>query len=465
MALKVFNTLTRKKEIFKPIKGKNVGMYSCGPTVYNYAHIGNLRTYIFNDLVKRSLTFLGYRVNHVMNITDVDDKTIRSSQKEGMSLREFTRKYENIFFEDFDELNIIRPTHVLRATESINDMVKLIKVLLDKGYAYKANDGIYFSIDKFKGYGKLAQLEKSKDKKQRVKNDEYDKENAQDFALWKFYTPEDGDVFWNTEIGKGRPGWHIECSAMSMKIIGEQLDTENSKFSVPKIAKNQAILDIHTGASDLIFPHHTNEIAQSEAATGKKFVKYWLHGGFLTMSQGKMSKSLGNVFYLNDLKTRGFKPMEYRYMCLTTHYRSQLLFSTENLEAARNSYQRLKNICESLHDDRHGMVNEKYLKEFEKAVDDDFDMPKALQVLWNLLRDEKAKGKYETVEKMDSVFGLKLLEKEEFDISLDIKALVEQREQARKHKNWKLADELRDKILSFGFMVSDTSQGPVIKRV
>ena len=281
--LKVFNTLTRKKEEFKPIKKGKVGFYSCGPTVYNYAHIGNLRTYIFNDILKRSLMFLGMKVNHVMNVTDVDDKTIRGSVSAGESLKDFTRKYEKIFFDDLKELNIVKPDHVLRATESIDDMVRLIKELLEKGIAYKTSDGIYFSIKKSKGYGKLALLDKVKDRKERVKADEYDKDNAQDFALWKFWSEEDGDVFWETEIGKGRPGWHIECSAMSMKILGEQLD-------------------IHTGAIDLIFPHHTNEIAQSEAVTGKQFVKYWLHGAFLTMKEGKMSKSIGNILTLKNLK-------------------------------------------------------------------------------------------------------------------------------------------------------------------
>ena len=444
MALKVFNTLTRKKGIFKPIKGKNVGMYYCGPTVYNYAHIGNLRTYVFNDLVKRSLVFLGYKVNHVMNITDVDDKTIKFSQKEGMSLKDFTRKYESIFFEDFDKLNILRPNYILRASESISDMVKLIKSLLDKGYAYKTNDGIYFSISKLKGYGKLAHLEKLKDQKQRIKNDEYDKENAQDFALWKFYTSEDGDVFWNTEIGKGRPGWHIECSAMSMKILGPSLD-------------------IHTGASDLIFPHHTNEIAQSEAASGKKFVNYWVHGGFLTMKEGKMSKSLGNIFTLKDLNEKGFSHLDYRYLILTSHYRGQLLFTEDTLKNAKNSYERLKNILSNLEDD--GKTNEKYIDEFSRAINDDLDMPKALQILWNLIRDKKAEGKYQTIRKMDEVFGLKLFEKEEMHVPEEVSKLKEEREKARKNKDWKKADELREKIKKLGYYIDDTEKGGKIKKL
>ena len=355
MALKLYNTLTRKKESFKPLSDKEVKMYSCGPTVYNYAHIGNLRTYVFNDLLKRILIFLGYKVNHVMNLTDVDDKTIKGSLKEKMPLKKFTEKYTKIFFDDLHQLNIIDPTHTLKATETIDEMVDLIKTLMKKGYAYKTNDGIYFSISKFKGYGKLAQLDKikEKDKQERVKNDEYEKENAQDFALWKFWNGDDGDVFWNTEIGKGRPGWHIECSAMSMKVFGP-------------------CLDIHTGAVDLIFPHHTNEIAQSEAATGKPFVKYWLHGGFLTMNEGKMSKSIGNVVYLQTLIDQGFKPLDYRYMCLTAQYRMPLSFNPDILISAKNSYDRLKKIISEIKDD--GKTNEKYLKEFSKAVEDDLNL-------------------------------------------------------------------------------------------
>ncbi len=435
--LTLYNTLTRKKEEFKPIYRDYVGFYSCGPTVYWYAHIGNLRTYVFNDILKRSLNFLGYRVKHVMNLTDVDDKTIKGSTKEGTSLKDFTRKYEKLFFKDMSELNIIKPEFVLRATESIPEMVGLIKKLLKKGYAYKAEDGIYFSVSKFKKYGKLAGLEKVKKTKERIKSDEYDKSNAQDFALWKFYTPEDGEVFWETELGKGRPGWHIECSAMSMKILGESFD-------------------IHTGAIDLIFPHHTNEIAQSEAATGKKFVNYWVHSGFLNMKEGKMSKSLGNILTLKEIMEKGFSPLDYRYMCLTAHYRSELLFSLENLESAKNSYSRMKNIIRELKDDKK--VNEKYLKEFREAVEDDLDMPKALQAVWALLRDETAVGKIQAIKRMDEVLGLRLLEKEKIKIPEHVKLMAKERWQAKQSKNFKLADELRDKINKLGFAVNDKAE-------
>ena len=443
MVLKLYNTLTRKKEIFKPIIERKVGIYGCGPTVYNYVHIGNHRTNIFNDLVRRSLKFMGYNVKYVMNITDVDDKTIRDSKKAGVSLKDFTRKYEKIFFEDISSLNIQKADYVLRATESILDMVKLIKKLLKRGYAYKTSDGIYFSVDKFKGYGKLANLKKFKKTKGRISTDEYDKDNVKDFVLWKFYTKEDGDVFWNTEIGKGRPGWHIECSAMSMKILGESFD-------------------IHTGGADLIFPHHTNEIAQSESATGKRFVKYWMHGGMLTMGE-KMSKSLGNVFYLKDLKEKGFSPLDYRYFCLTKHYRLPLEFSWNNLDSAKNSLQRLKNKISEFSDDNK--INKKYLKEFEDAIEDDLNMPKALQVLWKLVRDEKAVGKIQTIKKIDEVLGLDLLKKEKIKIPAEIKKLVEEREKFRKEKNWKKADKIRNKIKEKGWVVEDVNKESRVRKL
>ena len=441
--LKLYNTLTRKKETFKPIKPGNASFYSCGPTVYNYAHIGNLRTYLFNDVLKRSLIFLGYKVKHVMNITDVDDKTIKGTIKESMPLKQFTEKYTKIFFEDLNELNIIKPDFVLKATESIPEMVHIVKTLLDKGYAYKTDDGIYFSINKFKNYGKLAQLDKIKSTKARIKADEYTKENPRDFALWKFHTDEDGPVFWENEIGKGRPGWHIECSAMSTKILGNHFD-------------------IHTGAIDLIFPHHTNEIAQSECAFNEKFVNYWLHAGFLTFKEGKMSKSIGDVFYLKDLKEKGFSPIDYRYFCLSTHYRSPLLFTFENLESAKNTNRRLKNIASDLKDD--GKTNEKYLKEFKKAIENDLDMPNALQVLWKLLRDEKAQGKLQTIREMNKVLGLKLFDKEKIELPKEIQELVKEREKSRKNKDWKKADEIRNEIKSLGYSIEDSSEGTKIQK-
>jgi len=442
--LKLYNTLSRKKEAFKPLKGKKVGMYTCGPTVYDYAHIGNLRTYVFNDLVRRSLEFLGYNVTQVMNITDVDDKTIKGSQKAKQTLKEFTRKYEKIFFEDLDSLNITKPTYILRATESIKEMVTLIQDLIKKGYAYKTGDGIYFSIKKSEDYGKLAQLKKIKDTRSRIKADEYEKDNPQDFALWKFYTKEDGKVYWNTEIGKGRPGWHIECSAMSMKKLGPSFD-------------------IHTGAVDLVFPHHTNEIAQSEGATGKKFVKYWLHGGFLTMKEGKMAKSIGNVVNLKGIVKKGFSPLDYRYMALTKHYREQLLFSLENLQSSKNAHERLKRICSEMKDD--GKTNEKYLKEFKNALEEDLELPKALMAIWKMVRDPKAKGKYRAIKEMDKVLGLDLFKKEKVAVPKEVMQMVKNREIARKNKNWAESDKLRDALKKKGWQVDDTLEGSKVKKL
>lgn len=440
--MKLYNTLTKRKEEFKPIKKGNVGIYSCGPTVYSYAHIGNLRTYIFNDILKRTFLFNKYKVKHVMNITDVDDKTIKGSREEDMSLKQFTKKYEDIFLRDIKELNIILPDYMPKATNHISEMVELIKKLLEKGYAYKADDGIYFSVSKFKNYGKLSGLGKIKNVKSRIKNDEYDKKNIQDFSLWKFYTDEDIGISWDVEIGKGRPGWHIECSAMSSKYLGEHFD-------------------IHTGGQDLIFPHHTNEIAQSEAATGKKFVNYWVHAGLLAMKTGKMSKSKGNIYTLKDLKEKGFEPLHYRYFCLATHYRSPLLFSFEALENAKNSYDRLRNILREIKDD--GTMNSSYLEEFKSAVNDDLNIPGALEVLWKLVRDETS-GKLATISEMDKVLGLDLLKKEEIKIPEEIRKLVEERGMYRRQKKFKEADMIREKINKLGWIIDDTDKGVRLRK-
>jgi len=445
MVLKLYNTLTRRKQAFKPIEDKKVGMYVCGPTVYDYAHIGNLRAYIFADILRKYLEYSGFKVKQIMNLTDVDDKTIKRSQQEHVELSELTGKYTKAFLEDIEALNIKIPEVMPRATAHIKDMVALIKKLLDKGYAYKTDDGIYFSVSKFKDYGRLAHIDFSKLKQsERMKKDSYEKEEARDFALWKFWQAEDGKVFWNTDIGKGRPGWHIECSAMSMKYLGEHFD-------------------IHTGGIDLVFPHHTNEIAQSEAATGKKFVNFWLHNGWLLADNQKMSKSLGNFYTLRSIMEKNMAPLVLKYFYLATHYRSQFNFTWDNLESSKNSYERLKNIISELKDDKK--ENEKYLKEFEKAMDDDLNTGKALQVLWELVRDEKAEGKLRTVKKMDEVFGLKLLEKEKLEVPSEIKKIVAEREKARENKEWKKSDELRQKIKKLGWWVDDTSEGPKIKRL
>ena len=442
--LKLYNTLSRKKEIFKPIKKPQVGMYSCGLTVYNYGHIGNYRAFVASDILIRYLKYLGYKTKKIVNITDVDDKTIKGSISEGKSLKDFTKKYEKAFFEDETTLNIEKADKYPKATEHIKEMVELIDKLLKKGYAYKTKDGIYFNIKKFKNYGKLAHI-KLKNLKEgaRINSDEYDKENVKDFVLWKFYDNEDGNVFWKTKLGKGRPGWHIECSVMSSKYLGQPFD-------------------IHTGGIDLVFPHHENEVAQSEAGTGEKFVNYWVHNEWVMVDGKKMSKSLGNYYTIRDL-IKNHNPLALRYFYLTTHYRSQLNFTIGNLKNSQNSLDRLKNIISEVKDDEK--INKDYIKQFEESINDDLDIPKALQVLWKLLRDKNAIGKVQTIAKMDEVFGLDLLEKEKMIIPENIRKLVAEREEARKTKNWKKADEIRDKIKKLGYSISDTDEGAkVIKK-
>jgi len=465
MPLKLYNTLTRKKEIFKSLKKKYVEMYVCGPTIYNYVHIGNLRAYIFADILRRHLKFYGYKIKEVMNLTDVDDKTIRESQREKKKLKNFTKKYEKAFLENIKAMNIEKPEIMPRATEHIKEMVALIKKLLKKGIAYKTKDGIYFSIKKFKDYGKLSNIKIKKLKSKacgRINKDEYSKEHINDFVLWKFYNKEDGDVFWETEIGKGRPGWHIECSAMSMKYLGESFD-------------------IHTGGVDLIFPHHENEIAQSEAATGKVFANFWLHNEWVLVNGKKMSKSLGNFYNLKDVIKRGYSPTDLRYLYLTKSYRQQLNFTWKNLQNAKRSLERLKNIISEIKDDKK--TNKKYLDEFEKAMNDDLNTPKALQVLWRLVRDKNAPGKLKIIKKMDEVFGLNLLKKEglikdkiiiEDEVKVivyegfkpykELTELINKRELARAKKDWKKADELRKKIKSLGYSIDDTKKGAIVRK-
>ncbi len=460
MPLKLFNTLGRKKQEFKPIKDTQVGIYSCGPTVYWYQHIGNLRSYIFSDILKRVLIYDGFKIKHVMNITDVghltsdadegEDKMEKAALKEGKKAEDIANYYWKIFREDFYKLNIIEPDIWCKATEHIKEQIELVKKLEGKGYTYKTNDGIYFDTSKFKDYGKLALLNKeglSAGKRISVG----EKRNKTDFALWKF-SEEPGvrqqewdpkEFGWDEKIGF--PGWHIECSAMSSKYLGEQFD-------------------IHTGGEDHIPIHHTNEIAQSECAFGKKpWVRYWLHGAFLTFKGEKVSKSKGGLFTISELEEKGYSALDYRYFCLTAHYRTQLNFSLENLDAAKTSNQRLKNIISETRDD--GKINEKYLKEFEKAIDNDLDMPSALAVLWKLVRDEKANGKIKTIEKMDSVFGLDLLKKEEVEIPAEVEKLIKEREEARKSRDFKKSDELRDKINKLGYKIDDTKEGVKITRV
>ncbi len=450
--IKIYNTLSREKEIFKPIKTGTVGMYHCGPTVYDTPHIGNYRTFVMNDLLRRTFEYFGYKVDQVMNITDVDDKTIRKSREQGVSLKEVTEKYEKMFLDGLKLLNILTPTRLIKATDSIQDMIGLIESLIAKGFAYIANDGVYMSIDKVKDYGRLAGINGTEVRSQyqdrisgtreRIANDEYDKENPKDFALWKFKMPEDGDNSWQAPFGEGRPGWHIECSAMAIKALG-------------------STIDIHTGGADLIFPHHTNEIAQSECATGQKFANYWMHGGFMTIRDDKMSKSKDNIVKFEDLANKSLTPIAYRYWLLTAHYRSPVNFSFEALEAAQNALSKLISAVSSYPDG--GMVIEAYKSRFEAYVGDDIDMPKAVALAWELVKDDgqTPANKKVTLLDFDRVFGLNLRAAEvtKKEIPAEVTALAEAREKARKAKDWSRADELRAEIENKGFKIRDTDTG------
>jgi len=385
-------------------------------------------------------------VGHLTSDADEgEDKIEKAARKEKKSAQEIANYYFSIFRKDIRELNIEEPTIWCKATEHIKDQIEMIKILEKKGYTYRTSDGIYFDTSKLKDYGKLARLDiKGLQAGKRVKIGE--KKNKTDFALWKFSKkPGVRQQEWDSPWGIGYPGWHIECSAMSSKYLGKQFD-------------------IHTGGIDHIPIHHTNEIAQSESAFGKKpWVRYWLHGNFLVNKEGsKVSKSTGGLYTLTELKEKGFEPMVYRYFCLGTHYRKKLVFSFENLQNAKNSYARLKNLINETKDD--SKINEGYLKEFHKAINDDLNMPKALQVLWKLVRDKNAQGKIGTIRKMEEVTSLNLLKKEELKIPQEVKQLLEEREKARKQKNWKKADKIREKIYKLGYIVEDDKEGTKIKK-
>ena len=455
MGLKIYNTLTRKKEKFVPVKAGQVGMYVCGPTIYDFVHIGNLRAYVFGDSLRRVLKANGLKVKEVMNLTDVDDKTIRDSQKAKVKLKDFTKKFEKGFVEDIRAMNIETPEVMPKATEHIDEMVSLIKSLLKKGIAYKTDDGIYFSIKKFKDYGKLSRIKKDDLKvgaSERVAKDEYEKDHVNDFALWKFWTKEDGDVFWKTELGRGRPGWHIECSAMSTKYLGKQFD-------------------IHTGGEDLIFPHHENEIAQSEGCFGKKpWVKYWMHNGWVLVDGKKMSKSLKNFYNLKDLAKKGYSAMDLRYFYLSAHYRKPLNFTFKNLDSAKNALKKLKNVVASFKDSGD-KINSKNIngawKQFLEIVNDDLNMSKALSFMWEIVREDKLNDseKYELIKKFDNVFGLRLDEGEDIKIPAKVMKLVGIREKARAEKDWKASDDLREEIKKLGWHVEDSKKGSEVNRL
>lgn len=443
MDLVLFNTLSGNKEKLQPIHHREVSMYHCGPTVHDYAHIGNFRSSLIYDILRRTLEYAGYGVKQVMNITDIDDKTIKRSHDEGISLAALTLRYENYFLADLRHLNIKVPEQLPHATEHIGGMIVLIEKLLRDGYAYKADDGIYFDISKSKGYGTLAGLDLTAKTESRIANDEYDKKNARDFALWKFWTEDDGDNVFDASFGRGRPGWHIECSAMAMSKLGETID-------------------IHSGGVDLVFPHHTNEIAQSEAATGKKFVNNWLHIEFLMVDGQKMSKSLGNFITIKTIVEHGFSPLAYRYWVLGAHYRTKANFTWEGLEGAQTAWLRLKDHM----GEEIGRVNEDYQKRFLEIILDDLDTPRALALAWEVAKDSNLSSadRTATLLDFDRVLGFGLEVKKHEEIPQNVKALVAARESARTEKKWTESDEIRDQINALGWSISDTDNGPEIHR-
>jgi len=469
--MRVYNTLTRQIEEFVPLESGHVRMYTCGPTVYNFAHVGNFRAYTFEDLLRRYLKFCGFRVTQVMNITDVDDKTIRGAREKGVTLAEFTAPFVKAFFEDLRTLNIEPAEHYPAATAHVPEMIALISRLLKAGFAYQTEDGsVYFNISRFPQYGRLAHLERADLRAgARVAHDEYDKVNACDFALWKAWEPADGDVVWEAPWGRGRPGWHVECSAMSMKYLGETFD-------------------LHTGGVDNIFPHHENEIAQSEAATGKPFVKYWMHCGYLLVDGAKMSKSLGNFYTLRDLLAKGYTGREIRYVLLAAHYRGPLNFTLAALESAKSALKRLDDFSDRLAAIAQASPREltptaAALPEwavagrarFRAALDEDLGMPEALSALFEMvnkgnrdmdvghLQPAQASAVLKLLDDLDQVLGC--LNKTVAERpTVEIEQLVARREAARGARDWTLADQIRKRLAEMGWELRDTPEGPKLKR-
>ncbi len=474
--MKFFNTLGRKKEEFKPIKEKEVGLYTCGPTVYNYAHIGNLRTFIFEDILKRALEYNGYQVKHIMNITDVghltsdndegEDKIEKQAKEEEKSAQEIAKFYTKAFKKDLERLNIKKPDIYAKATDYIKEQIELVKKLEEKGFTYKIKDGVYFDTSKLDNYGELrGNTEKEEiEPGARVEMVE-GKKNPTDFALWKF-SPKDKkrQQEWDSPWGKGFPGWHLECAAISIKHLG-----------IP--------FDIHCGGIDLIPTHHTNEIAEAEAAFGEKFVNYWLHGEFLILKEGKMSKSEGNIITISNLIEKGFNPMAYRYLALTAHYRSQLAFGWNNLEKAENGLKRLKEQTKRLVTDKKPELTDKakeYKNKFESYINDNLKIPQALALTWDVVKDSDLTKpeKYNLILNFDKVLGLNLnkiegyrnfkIEKINYRASekapKEIETLVVQREELRKEKKWEEADKAREEIKEKGYKIEDTEEGPIINK-
>ena len=462
MPLKLFNTLTRKKEEFKPIREGNVLIYSCGQTVYSYTHIGNYRSFLFADLLSRYLEFKGFNVKQVMNITDIDDKTIRDSAKENLALKEFTEKYTKIFFDGLDKLNIKRASLYPKATEEVKEMIEMTKKLIKKRYAYETSDGVYFSISKFKKYGKLSKLNLNKIKTGvRINVDEYEKDSPQDFVLMKKSTEDEikRNIFYKSEWGNVRPGWHIECSVMSMKYLGETID-------------------MHTGGVDLIFPHHENEIAQSEAFTGKKFVKYWLHSEHLLVEGQKMAKSLGNFITLEDLLKKGYDPIAIRYLLLSTHYKTQLNFTYKSLDAAKNTLDNIIDFVNRMRQLKDGKKNsdveiliKNVKEEFVNAMDDNLSINVALASIFEFIKNVNKIGEnnlsrsdgeniIKTLMEFDRVLGLGFGEIKKEVLPKEVLELIRKRESARKVGDFTRADEIRKKILDeYKIVIEDSKDG------
>ena len=467
--MQLYNTLTRKKEEFVPLEPGKVGIYTCGPTVYNYAHIGNLRTYIFADILRRAFEFEGYNVTQVMNITDVghltsddeagEDKMEAGARREGRSIWDIARFYEDAFFKDTDKLNIERPTIVARATEHIPAMIELIERLQARGYNYETDQAVYFDVAKFPDYTKLAgqALEEKVVAARAEVREDPQKRNPADFALWFKAVGRFANhiMQWDSPWGKGFPGWHIECSAMSMRYLGETFD-------------------IHTGGVDHVGVHHTNEIAQSEAATGKQFARNWLHAEFLVIGGSeKMAKSEGEFLTMQSLIDRGYEPLDYRYLCLQVHYRSRLNFTWESLDSAKAGYGRLKAFVHLA--SRAGRTEQPWVHDyrdrFRQAIDDDLNMPRAMAVTWEMIREANKREEFGVLDALydfDKVFGLRLEQAaaaaRERQLEPEFAALVTEREKARAAKDWARADEIRRKLAAAGIILEDRTEGTIWRR-
>jgi cysteinyl-tRNA synthetase len=483
MKMNVFNSLSRRVEPLEPLADNTIRLYTCGPTVYNFAHIGNFRAYVFEDVLRRVIQFNGMKIRQVMNLTDVDDKTIRGANAAGVALTDYTKTYKDAFFADLKKLNV-QPAEVYpAATDHIPEMIALVQKLMEKGVAYQSDDkSVYFKVREFPGYGKLAHIDFDNQRTGlRCADDEYDKENVGDFALWKAWEPSDGPVGWDSPWGRGRPGWHIECSAMSMKYLGETFD-------------------LHTGGIDNLFPHHENEIAQAEAATGKPFVKTWMHCAHLKVNGEKMSKSLGNFFTLRDVIEKGYTGREIRYVLVNAHYRTGLNFAFSALDDARKSLNRIDACVEAVAKiagdgapaaklpridacvDVLPDFAKKALEDFTAAVNDDLNLPKAFAATFELVRHanaamtagagrpalppEAAAGVLAAFKRMDEVLGVIFFENEKKEVAIpdDVKAILEQRAAARAAKNWAESDRLRDALAAQGWLVKDSKDGQSVTK-